>query len=127
MERVIRCSFCFMSFVLMSLTAFGQERVITKVSDCSLPVAEGNAPQLPYQMWVEYADGKGEYRQVRWINSSLDLEKELADATRHPAGSAYDVRGFIVGDNTTSNGYPVTAHVKVEAAATTKDAAHCVA
>ncbi len=103
-----------MAFVC--LTAFAEDKTITSVSDLAVSVAEGSAPQLPWQVWVEYADGKGEYRQVRWTNSSPDVEAEQADATRHPAGSAYEVRGFVVGDNSTSNGYPVTARVSVVAA-----------
>ena len=88
-------------------------RSIVSVKDVNVKVAAGNAPQLPYQLWVTYADGKGEYRQVRWLNSSLDVEQEQADAAHHPVGSSYEVRGFIVGDNTTSNGYPIKARVSV--------------
>ena len=88
-------------------------RSIVSVKGVSVQVPVGNAPRLPYQLWVEYSDGKGEYRQVKWTNTSLDVEQEQADASRHPAGSTYEVRGFIVGDNTTSNGYPVKARVNV--------------
>lgn len=88
-------------------------RSIVSVKNISVEVPVGNAPRLPYQLWVEYSDGKGEYRQVKWTNTSLDVEQEQADASRHPAGSTYEVRGFIVGDNTTSNGYPVKARVNV--------------
>ena len=88
-------------------------RSIVSVKDVSVEVPVGNAPRLPYQLWVSYSDGRGEYRQVKWTNASLDVEQEQADASRHPAGSSYEVRGFIVGDNTTSNGYPVKARVSV--------------
>ena len=97
----------------LMLTSMATDRSIVSVKDVKVEVQVGNAPQLPYQLWVTYADGKGEYRQVRWQNSSLDVEQEQADASRHPAGSSYEVRGFIVGDNTTSNGYPVKARVSV--------------
>ena len=73
----------------------------------------GNAPQLPYQLWVEYADGKGEYRQVKWMNSSEATEQAEANPAINPVGTIYKVRGFIIGDNTTPNGYPVWAEVKV--------------
>ena len=105
-----------MMTVLLSalmLTSMAADRSIVSVKDVKVEVQVGNTPQLPYQLWVTYADGKGEYRQVRWQNSSLDVEQEQADASRHPAGSSYEVRGFIVGDNTTSNGYPVKARVSV--------------
>ena len=73
----------------------------------------GNAPRLPYQLWVEYADGKGEYRQVKWQNSSEATEQAEANPAINPVGTRYKVRGFIIGDNTTPNGYPVWAEVKV--------------
>ena len=73
----------------------------------------GNAPRLPYQLWVKYADGKGEYRQVKWMNSSEATEQAEANPAINPVGTAYKVRGFIIGDNTTPNGYPVWAEVKV--------------
>jgi DUF1680 family protein len=73
----------------------------------------GNAPRLPYQVWVKYADGKGEYRQVRWLNASNATEMAEANPAINPVGTEYKVRGFIIGDNTTTNGYPVTAQVKV--------------
>lgn len=101
-------------------------RSIVSVKDVNVKVAAGNAPQLPYQLWVTYTDGKGEYRQVRWLNSSLDVEQEQADATHHPVGSTYEVRGFIVGDNTTSYGYPIKARVSV-VQQTERPASHPVA
>jgi hypothetical protein len=73
----------------------------------------GNAPRLPYQVWVKYADGKGEYRQVRWTNASEATEQAEANPAINPVGTIYKVCGFILGDNTTSNGYPITAEVRV--------------
>ena len=73
----------------------------------------GNAPQLPYQLWVTYSDGKGEFRQVKWQNSSEATEQAEANPTINPVGTIYKVRGFIIGDNSTPNGYPVWAEVKV--------------
>jgi hypothetical protein len=73
----------------------------------------GHAPRLPYQLWVTYADGRGEYRQVKWTNASEATEQAEANANINPAGNIYKVRGFILGDNTTPNGYPVSAEVKV--------------
>ena len=73
----------------------------------------GNTPRLPYQLWVTYSDGKGEYRQVKWMNSSEATEQAEANPAINPVGTIYKVRGFIIGDNTTSNGYPVWAEVKV--------------
>ena len=96
-----------------TLTAATANRSIVKVEPVSVEVPVGNAPRLPYRLWVEYSDGRGEYRQVKWQNSSLVREQAEADATMNPVGTAYKVKGFITGDNTTANGYPVVADVKV--------------
>ncbi len=88
-------------------------RYITKVAAVSVTTPVGTVPQLPYRLWVTYSDGSGEYRQVRWMNASEATEKAEADATMNPVGTEYKVRGFVIGDNTTSNGYPVSAEVKV--------------
>ena len=88
-------------------------RSIVNVEEQKVEVPVGNAPRLPYQLWVTYADGKGEYRQVRWMNSSEATEQAEANPAINPVGTVYKVRGFIIGDNTTPNGYPVWAEVKV--------------
>jgi hypothetical protein len=88
-------------------------RSITQVEAVSVEVPVGNVPRLPYRLWVDYSDGKGEYRQVRWVNSSEAIEKAEADSAMNPVGSIYKVRGFILGDGSTSKGYPVSAEVKV--------------
>jgi len=109
-------------FVLCCTMAVCQEHNISRTEDCRLSVVEGTVPQLPYHLWTDYADGYGEYRQVKWMNASLDTEQNLADPSQHPAGSHYEVRGFIVGDNTTVNGFPVTAYVDVMATVATSQA-----
>ena len=84
----------------------------------SVTTAVGTAPQLPNQVLVEYADhraAKGEWRQVRWMNSALAVEADLADAQKHPIGSTYEVQGYIIGDNSTPYGFPITAKVTVVA------------
>ena len=88
-------------------------RSIVSVKNVSVETPVGNAPRLPYQLWVEYADGKGEYRQVKWLNASEATEQAEANPAINPVGTTYKVRGFIIGDNSTANGYPVTADVKV--------------
>jgi DUF1680 family protein len=75
----------------------------------------GTAPRLPFRLWVTYSDGKGEYRQVKWTNSSSAVEKAQADAAQNPVGKHYEVKGYITGDNTTTAGYPVLAKVTVTA------------
>lgn len=75
----------------------------------------GTVPRLPNLVWVTYSDGYSEYRQVRWANAPLADEQAEADAQKHPAGSQYEIGGFVIGDETTDNGYPVKAQIKVVA------------
>jgi DUF1680 family protein len=89
----------------------------------------GTAPRLPYQLWVTYADGTAEFRQVRWTNSSPLTERAEADAAQTPVGTRYVVKGFILGDTATDDGYPVEATVEVvdaTAALATQPVAHTV-
>ena len=88
-------------------------RSIKSVETVSVEVPVGNAPRLPYQLWVNYSDGKGEYRQVKWFNASEATEAAEANPSINPVGHIYKVRGVILGDNSTPNGYPVSAEVKV--------------
>ncbi len=72
----------------------------------------GTAPRLPYQLWVTYDNGESEYRQVRWTGSTLETEQQRAAL---PAGTTYEVQGYITGDASTPQGFPVTATVQVTA------------
>ena len=101
------------SLTLLVASAAISYRSIAKVERVSVETPVGCAPRLPYQVWVTYSDGKGEFRQVKWLNSSEATEKAESNSTINPVGTAYQVRGFIIGDNTTANGYPVTAEVQV--------------
>ena len=94
-------------------TAATVYRTISKVEVISVDCPVGTVPRLPNLLWVTYSDGYSEYRQVRWANSPLADEQAEADAQKHPAGSQYEIGGFVIGDETTDNGYPVKAQVKV--------------
>lgn len=94
-------------------TAVTVYRTIYKVEAISVDCPVGTVPRLPNLVWVTYSDGYSEYRQVRWANSPLADEQAEADAQKHPAGSQYEIGGFVIGDETTDNGYPVKAQVKV--------------
>ena len=85
-------------------------RTIREAAPVLVEAPEGTAPRLPYQVWVTYADNTGEWRQVKWTNSLRETEEEEAAL---PAGTAYTVQGYVLGDNTTDNGYPLEAKVKV--------------
>ena len=90
-------------------------RKIAKVAAVKVECPVGTAPQLPYLVWVTYSDGKSEYRQVRWINAPLAVEQEEADANKHPLGTEYAIAGYVIGDETTDNGFPIKAQVKMVA------------
>lgn len=96
-------------------TAATVYRTISKVSTVTVDCPVGTAPRLPNLVWVTYSDGYSEYRQVRWANAPLADEQAEADAQKHPAGSQYEIGGFVIGDETTDNGYPVKAQIKVVA------------
>lgn len=96
-------------------TAATVYRTISKVSVVTVDCPEGTAPRLPNLVWVTYSDGYSEYRQVRWANAPLADEQAEADAQKHPVGSQYEIGGFVIGDETTDNGYPVKAQIKVVA------------
>ena len=112
MKRIIY-SICVLLTALTSTASAIDVHYIDKVEEVNVEVPVGNAPRLPYQLWVTYSDGKGEYRQVKWLNASEALEKAEANPAMNPVGTIYKVRGFIIGDNSTPNGYPVSADVKV--------------
>lgn len=96
-------------------TAATVYRTISKVEAISVDCPVGTVPRLPNLVWVTYSDGYSEYRQVRWANAPLADEQAEADVQKHPAGSQYEIGGFVIGDETTDNGYPVKAQIKVVA------------
>lgn len=100
------------ALVCIGLWAAGN-RTITSVESVSVEAPAGCTPRLPYQLWVTYADGTAEYRQVKWLNFWEATEMAEADVSINPVGTEYKVRGFLIGDNTTPNGFPVTAQVRV--------------
>jgi DUF1680 family protein len=99
-----------LSAILFSACA--PKKSIRTVEDIRVDAAVGTAPVLPYQVWVTYADRSGEWRKVKWTNSLRETEEEEAAL---PVGSAYTVQGYVLGDNTTENGFPVEAKVTVVA------------
>ncbi len=97
----------------LPMTGKPKERNIKQVSNVNIETLVGHVPSLPWQVWVTYSDGSHEWRQVKWSNSNPTEEKQQADAQKTPIGSHYTVRGFILGDNTSSQGYPIDAKVTV--------------
>ena len=85
-------------------------RKIASVEVVNVESPVGTVPRLPYQVWVTYSDGTSEFRQVKWGNAALATEKEQA---QYAVGKEYKIGGHILGDNTTLNGYPIEANIKV--------------
>jgi len=98
--------------ICLSADAAKKQRTIQGVQEVNVDCQVGCAPTLPYLVWVTYSDGHQDWRQVRWTNSARAIEE--LEAT-YPVGKEYTVDGYVIGDNTTQNGYPIVANVKVVA------------
>lgn len=107
---------CLALFAINNVSPIIAQRVISSVEAVNVNAPVGTVPRLPYQLLVTYSDGNSEYRQVRWSNAAVTTEKTEADSVAFPAGKAYNIKGFITGDNATDNGFPVFAQVMVTAA-----------
>ena len=101
--------------ILYILLSSMTSRTITQVQQVQVDAQVGTVPTLPYQLWVTYSDGTQEWRQVKWMNYSRATEEMQSNPELYPVGKTYTVNGFVLGDNTTRNGYPVTATVRVAA------------
>src|SRR5690554_3677714 len=93
--------------------AQSEARRIIKVEQVSVDSPVGTVPRLPFQIRVTYSDGKSEFRQVKWSNSARNVEEEQSNPDKYSVGKTYKIEGFVIGDNSTVNGYPVTADIKV--------------
>ena len=99
------------------LVSAAPPRTIQSMRQIRIECPAGTSPRLPYLAWVTYSDGHAEYRQVKWNNSPLSEETAAADVSKHPAGSSYQVSGYVIGDESTENGFPVKADINVVAGA----------
>ena len=104
--------FPFLLLFIVPAMVLARPRTIRRVEPVSVSCPVGTAPVLPYQVWVTYSDGRGEWRQTRWNNSLRSVEE---DEARKPQGAEYEVEGVVIGDNTTDEGYPIKAQVRVVA------------
>ena len=102
-------------FLTLNVVAKQKPRVIKTVEAVNVQSPVGTVPRLPFQLYVTYSDGTHEWRQVRWTNHLLSTEQQQANPELYPSGKTYTIKGFIIGDNTTDNGYPVDAHITVTA------------
>ena len=104
--------FPFLLLFIVPAMVLARPRTIRRVEPVSVSCPVGTAPVLPYQVWVTYSDGRGEWCQTRWDNSLRSVEE---DEARKPQGAEYEVEGVVIGDNTTDEGYPIKAQVRVVA------------
>ena len=112
---------------LVGVSLYAQRHTIKKTEKIEVEVAEGDVPLLPWQVLVTYKDHTREWRQVRWDLSTREDEERISDKTIFTAGSKYTVNGFIIGEAANSDGYPITARVKVVGGKSTQTAATPVA
>ena len=108
MKRILSLIICG-AMMLAGLASCGTAekgaKSIKSVEKVTVESPEGTVPRLPYQLWVTYNDGTGAYRQVRWSNAALAVEKEQSDPSLYPAGKKYTIEGHITGGiGATSNG-----------------------
>ena len=109
---IAACMAVSMTAIPFQMAAQATERTISSVESVSVSTPVGTVPRLPYQLLVTYSDGTQAYRQVRWSNAALATEQEQAN---YRVGKTYTIEGYITGDDTTPNGYPIAAEVSVSA------------
>lgn len=100
-------------FLAIPLSAKEKLQTIKKYESVIVESPVGTVPRLPYQVLVTYSNGKREWRQTKWMNYMRSVEEQQASPELYLAGKEYTISGFIIGDNTTDNGYPITAKVRV--------------
>ena len=88
-------------------------RYITHTEDIHIESPSGTVPRLPNWVWTTYNDNYNEWRQVRWSNTTLATEYQLACDSLYPPGKEYTIKGFILGDDTSPEGYPIEASIRV--------------
>ena len=109
-HRTLLLAACLCGICLLAALCYPGSRTIRSVAPVRVEVAAGSVPVLPFQVRVTYSDRSREWRQVKWTHADRETETELAS---RPAGSVYQVQGFILGDNTSEEGYPLEAEVSV--------------
>ena len=66
----------------------GHKAGVNSASACvSIESPVGTVPRLPYLLWVEYSDGKGEWRQVKWANAPEASEQAEANPAVNAVGT----------------------------------------
>lgn len=100
-------------FLFIALGINAKVVKIKRVEPIVVTTPQTTVPRLPHMVWVKYNNGKGEWRQAKWMNFSKEDEMSLADPSINPSGTTYTVKGFIVGDDATPQGYPIEAKVNV--------------
>lgn len=118
MKRLIPYYICMTTAICLPTQAEAEkgeekERSIAHVESIRVESPVGTVPRLPHLVWVTYNDSTCAWRQVRWSNSTLASEQEQANDSIYPAGRSYEIEGFVLGDLTTPQGYPIKAAIDV--------------
>ena len=100
---------------LFVLSCQAQTPIIKEVEKIHVSTPEGTVPRLPYRMLITLQDGTQEWKQVKWMNYSRATEELQSNPLQYPVGKNYTVKGFLLGDESTDNGFPVEAQVTVSA------------
>jgi len=112
-ENIVRFAMFVLSCIVLWSPISVSARTIVKVDPININCPVGTVPRLPYLIWVTYSDGKSEYRQTKWSNAALATEQAQANPKLYSVGHEYIVNGFITGDISTPNGFPIMANIKV--------------
>jgi len=103
------------------------------IGDHLIEVPVGSEPSLPYRVWVEYTDGHGEWRAMKWPwatphqtnpSSSTNIGPPALTGVwtpsrvdtmwrGYPVGRDYTVTGWITGFGSNHLGHPITVNCKV--------------
>ena len=62
--------------LVMALSCSQKARTISSVPAVQVETPQGTAPRLPWQVFVTYADGTHEWRQVKWTNTLRETEED---------------------------------------------------
>ena len=84
--NIIRFIVFVMSWLFLECLTPATAGTIVRVESINIQSPIGTVPRLPYLVWVEYADGKAEYRQTKWTNAAPGIEQAQADPALHPVG-----------------------------------------
>ena len=90
----------------------GAGRSIVSYEAINVDCPQGTAPKLPNLVKVTYSDGETELRKIQWGGNTVANQTTQAG---YAVDHTYTLNGNIIGDNSTTNGFVVTANITVVA------------